>query len=274
MCLKKRTILDNKKSNFREMKKNINDFPILTILYLLGAGGFGLAILKFLIYSFKLSPNVLLMDLLSLLFFLALLFFADKSIRSMRSHQQTVDEECNALRKRSQIEKEALQEKVAIYEEKENEALRFASYQEKIMQQIFENKSVLKDKHRFLHLLSELFQAGAVILYKETKPKGNFDVEAIYAIPEDFQPRSFVEGEGLNGQAVADGVPMVIEDIPEHFLPISSGLGSSSSVYLYLLPVMKEGRCTHLIEMATFVKSDIARLWEELSKKLVEKEVL
>jgi len=256
------------------MKKNINDFPIVTILYLLGTGGFGLMLLKFLIYSSQLTPSVLLMELCSLLFFLALVFLADKSIRSLRSHQRLIDKENDELQRRLQLEKEILQEKVTIYEEKENEALRFSSYQEKIMQQLFENKSVLKDKYRFLHLLSELFQAGAIILYKETEPKGHFDVEASYAVPEDFCPQSFVEGEGLNGQTVTDGVPMVIEDIPDHFLPVSSGLGHSAPVILYLLPVIKNGRCTHLFEMSAFVKNDIERMWEELSIKLVDKGIL
>ena len=172
------------------------------------------------------------------------------------------------------MEKEKLQEKVALFEEKENDAIRFASYQERMMRQIFENKSILKDKHRFLHLLSELFQAGAIILYKETELNGHFDVEASYAVPEEFQPQSFVAGEGLNGQAAVDGVPRVVEDIPGHFLPVSSGLGHSSPVFLYLLPVMKEGRCTHLFEVATFVKSDIEKLWQEIAGRLVEKRIL
>lgn len=263
-----------KNTNFREMKKNINDFPIVTILYLLGAAGFGLALLKVLLCSSQLTPKVFLLEFCSLLFFFALVFLSDKSIRSFRSHQHMVDKENKELLRRLKMEKELLQEKVAAYEEKENEAHRFSSYQEKIMKQLFENKSLLKDKHRFLHLLSELFQTGAIILYKETEPKGHFDVEASYAVPEDYHPQPFVEGEGLNGQTVADGVPMVIEDIPDHFLPVSSGLGHSAPVILYLLPVIKNGRCTHLFEMSAFVKNDIERMWEELSTKLVDKGIL
>lgn len=261
-------------SNFEEMKKNINDFPIITILYLLGTAGFGLALLKFLIYSSQLPPRVLLIELCSLLSFLAVVFLADKSIRALRSYHRLVDTENSHLQRSLQTEKELLQDKLAVYEERENEALRFSSYQEKIIQQLFADKSVLKDKHRFLHLLSELFQAGAIILYKETEPKGHFDVEVSYAVPEDFYPQPFVEGEGLNGQAVADRVPMVIEDIPDYFLPVSSGLGHSSTATLYLLPVIKNGRCTHLFEMSAFVKNDVERMWEELSAKLVEKEIL
>lgn len=260
--------------NNESMKKNNNNFPILPLLYALAGAGFVLAIFRFIISTTQQNSTIQLLDIISLLCFLAFIFLADRRIRQKKQKTATLFKECEALHKRMKLENETLKEKLAKYEERESDIVRFTSYRDKVIKRIFENKSILKDEHKFLHLLSEVFQAGAVVLYKETKPNEQFIVQASYAVPESFQPQPFMVGEGLNGQAAADGVPMKVEDLPEHFFPITSGLGSSVSASLYLLPVMKEGKCTHLFEMVTFGKDDIARLWSDLAEKMVEKGIL
>jgi hypothetical protein len=171
-------------------------------------------------------------------------------------------------------EKSLLLKRLEDYEQKENEDKHLASYQEKMMKKLFSHPKSAKDRHHFLHLLAETFRAGAAILYKETEPLGQFVVEQSYALPEDYYPKAFAAGEGLNGQAVLNQTPIVIRDLDEGMLPITSGLGQSESVCLYLLPVIIDDRCKYLIEMVTFHEADIDKMWNEIATQLVDKNIL
>jgi hypothetical protein len=173
-----------------------------------------------------------------------------------------------------ETEKNQLLTKLADYEHKENEDKRFASYQDKMLKKIFNDPHKTDDRHHLLHLLSETFRAGAAILYKETEPLGQFVVEQSYALPEDYHPKDFSAGEGFNGQAVVDQTPMVIRDPDEAMLPVTSGLGQSKQVCLYLLPVVIDQRCKYLVEMVTFHEAEIDKMWHQIATQLVEKHIL
>jgi hypothetical protein len=114
----------------------------------------------------------------------------------------------------------------------------------------------------------------AVVLYKKNELSGSFAVEASYGLPEEFVIQPFVKGEGLHGQAVEAGSPALVEDIPDDYVPVHTGLGSSRNYFLYMLPVMANNDCTGLIELMTFRETDIQRLWPGVMEKLIEGDVL
>lgn len=254
------------------MRKYLKKITPLYLLYAIGFVGLILFLIKIFISNDSQFFSSKLVDTILLLLFILLLFVSDKIIRKAEKKAQV----CKALniesQKRLESENKHLKEKVQTLEEKENEALRISSYRDRVMQQISQKK--IRDKHNLLHLFAEMFQAGIVILYKETEQKEEFNVEATYAIPEDFKLDSFKLGEGLNGQAAKDGVPMVVKNIPNEYITISSGLGNTKQGFLYLLPIIKENRCIYLIEMLAFVNDDISKIWIDLSNKLVEKKII
>ena len=190
-----------------------------------------------------------------------------KKIESLQ-HQLETD--------RTEYEKQIkeLRDTVDRYEEKQNEATRFASYQDQVIGKISSDDRVYHEKHHLLYLLSELFHGMAVILYQKEEPSGHFVVEATYGLPDNFEPSSFQAGEGIHGQAVNDQRPELIEDVPEDYVEVNTGLGSSRSYFLYMLPVIRNQQCTGLIELLTFRESDVERIWPGVMKKLVEKEIL
>lgn len=59
-------------------------------------------------------------------------------------------------------------------------------------------------------------------------------------------------GESLPGQAVKDKRILYITHVPENYLPVISGLGSSDPGYLLILPIIEEDRDLGFIEIATF----------------------
>ena len=55
------------------------------------------------------------------------------------------------------------------------------------------------------------------------------------------EPTSFRLGEGLVGQAAADGRRVLVDDLPAGYLPIRSGLGATAPRAVVVLPVLFEG---------------------------------
>jgi CheY-like chemotaxis protein/HAMP domain-containing protein len=67
-------------------------------------------------------------------------------------------------------------------------------------------------------------------------------------------------GEGLVGQCAADRQMMLISQVPEDYIQISSGLGEAPPRGLVVLPVLFEGETRAALELATFDEFDEIRL--------------
>ena len=150
-----------------------------------------------------------------------------------------------------------LKNKLSLVEASENKRLGNISKEEdiiKILNDFHENKTGFGG---LLSYISDKFRAAGAILYAQSKPESDFIVEAVFGLPEEFKPSPFALGEGLNGQAVLDAKPVIIEDIPDDYFCATSGLGNSKPKYLYLLPIIKEGKNKVLIELISFEKNDL-----------------
>ncbi|HHU59107.1 MAG TPA: hypothetical protein GXZ39_12535 [Bacteroidales bacterium] len=243
-------------------------------VFFLAALAFGLVIGKLLLLPASTPAGLYILEFLALLLFLAIVYLADMNYRMADKQLTKSKEQYQSERKDWNSEKELLKERIAAYEALQNDAQRFASYREKILKELFEGSRSKTDRHHFLFLLAETFKAGAAVLYRESEPEGTFIVEESYALPEDFEVAPFSKGEGLNGQAVADAQVKVVSGLDEEMLPISSGLGQTNGRWLYLLPVCKDGHCTHLIEMVCFQEVEVEKMWNEIASRLVSQAIL
>ncbi len=70
--------------------------------------------------------------------------------------------------------------------------------------------------------------------------------------------RSYVfrPGEGLVGQVARNKKSMILEDVPQGYLSVESGLGEIPPQVIYLKPILHEGRVIALLEMGLFNKPD------------------
>ncbi|MED1873345.1 ATP-binding protein [Brevibacillus borstelensis] len=75
---------------------------------------------------------------------------------------------------------------------------------------------------------------------------------------------AFEEGEGLVGQCAVENKVIQISKLPEHYVKISSGLGSSAPSSLILVPVSHEGQVLAVLELASFLP------FTELQRNLLE----
>ena len=120
-----------------------------------------------------------------------------------------------------------------------------------------------KSKSLLDYVIDE-FEAMAAIFYIFSEKENQFIVKETFGLQENYIPASFSINESLNGQSAIEGKPRIIEDIPENYFNVFSGLGQSMPKYLYLMPIMDNKKCVALIELAAFKKHDIVKIWKNI----------
>lgn len=124
------------------------------------------------------------------------------------------------------------------------------------------SKSGLQKK--FWELCNHL-NAVQAILYTtdttvpETDRNYHFTEGFAYTGNEDALP-SYHYGEGLIGQVAKNKAPITIEDIPDGYLKIVSGLGSARPAHILIFPVLKNNEVNIIFEFAFFDKPDEKKL--------------
>jgi methyl-accepting chemotaxis protein len=80
-------------------------------------------------------------------------------------------------------------------------------------------------------------------------------------------------GEGLIGQAAAGGQLLYLDEVPEGYIKIISGLGSASPRYLLIAPIKKENSVLGILEIASFahVTAEQRKFVEQSAELVAEK---
>ncbi|AJS60143.1 response regulator [Paenibacillus sp. IHBB 10380] len=94
---------------------------------------------------------------------------------------------------------------------------------------------------------------GAVYIQGDPNHPNRLSVYGTYASSGDVLAKEVVEiGEGLIGQSAMDKKAIYINKVPEDYLSIQSGLGSSSPVSLLVYPILFENELLGVVELASF----------------------
>lgn len=108
---------------------------------------------------------------------------------------------------------------------------------------------------RGLQEICHQLEAGQGALYRIVQD-GNKHVvrlESGYALGKgESTVIEYEVGEGLVGQVAASGKKLYIDDVPDGYITVLSGLGKASPRYLLIVPMGKEGAVEGVIEIATF----------------------
>ena len=126
-----------------------------------------------------------------------------------------------------------------------------------------------------LNQLCKVLQAGQGALYiAQTKGgKRMLELQANFALAlGESETIAFEFGEGLVGQSAASGTSLYIDEIPEGYINIVSGLGQAQPRYLFVTPMKKGTEIKGVIEVATFGELNEARRKkaEEMANILAE----
>lgn len=110
------------------------------------------------------------------------------------------------------------------------------------------------------HGLTEVcknLEAGAAAYYTVRKDgeKKVLQMNATYAMSlGESQRPTFEFGEGLVGQVAVEQNPINLDDIPEGYIKIISGLGSASPTHVLICPVKYGEELCGVVEIASFTK--------------------
>lgn len=154
---------------------------------------------------------------------------------------------------------------------KNNQIFDFAAIARKLVRRIPESASMKEVSELLLKNLARELEIMSGIFY--VRKKTLFEPIATYAINSPVLPSSFREGEGLNGQVSLNMQIMLITRLPEEFLEVYSGLGSSRPSYLVIVPFIHKNRTIAVLECTGFRYDphEIENLFRVFSRDLMEK---
>lgn len=115
---------------------------------------------------------------------------------------------------------------------------------------------------------------GAIYLAYEDTGHRKLELKSGYALGiSESASITFDFGEGLIGQCAANGRTLYVDDVPEGYIKIISGLGSASPRYLLIAPIKKEEKVIGVVEIASFsgISEDQRKFVEESAQLLAEK---
>ena len=102
-----------------------------------------------------------------------------------------------------------------------------------------------------LNAICNKLQAGQGAVY--VLQNRTLELKYGYALAHDRQSSiTFEIGEGLVGRVAAQNEELYIDQLPEGYITVYSGLGSASPTYLAIVPMTKEGVVKGVLEIASF----------------------
>lgn len=151
----------------------------------------------------------------------------------------------------SEIITKELEEQVEEKTEEIAEEVSFKEWTDNLLKKT-KKESLAGFAESLLAMLSKEFEVVQGLYFSLDKKSGNFIKVADYAYYSDIPPREFMIGETISGQVAKNQKTMKITDIPEGYITVLSGLGSSSPSNLLIMPVINENETTGIVELAFF----------------------
>lgn len=127
-----------------------------------------------------------------------------------------------------------------------------------------------------LQTVCKQIEAGQGALYRmiEEGNKRKVELKSGYALSiGESTVIKYEVGEGLIGQAAANGNTLYVDDVPEGYIKIVSGLGSASPKHLLIVPVKNNNQVLGVFELASFtpISEDQRKFVEESAQLLGDK---
>jgi putative methionine-R-sulfoxide reductase with GAF domain len=138
---------------------------------------------------------------------------------------------------------------------------------ESVNQTLKSAKSEKEILHSGLQAICKQLEAGqgALYLIKDIDGKRKLELQSGYALNvAESAVITFEVGEGLIGQAAATGRTVYLDDVPDGYIKVISGLGSASPRYLLMASLKQGDRVIGTLEIASFSPLD------EHQRKFVE----
>lgn len=116
---------------------------------------------------------------------------------------------------------------------------------------------------------------GAIYAVNESEEKRTVELQGGYALNiGESTTINYEFGEGLIGQAAVSGRSLYVDDVPEGYIKIVSGLGSASPKYLLIVPMKRNDQVLGVMEIASFTAlSEDSRKFVEEAGQLIANQI-
>jgi len=137
---------------------------------------------------------------------------------------------------------------------------------------ISEQTDLLKFAETVLKSFSKNFQIVQGIFYLFNKESNKYESIANYAHYQTDIIKSFEIGEGIVGQVAKNKKLLHIDNVPDNYIKILSGLGEGSPRFLLFLPIIHEEQTIAILEYASFIEPPINydKVFSLIASKLSE----
>jgi putative methionine-R-sulfoxide reductase with GAF domain len=123
------------------------------------------------------------------------------------------------------------------------------------------SESIEDYTEKILLNLARQFNLVLGVFYLKNDKTSEFYHVSTYAWASETPPSSFIAGEGLNGQVAKNRIIMKVDNIPDGYIKVTSGLGTSSPRNLLIIPLLINKETIGIIEIASFMEFDRLTEW-------------
>lgn len=142
------------------------------------------------------------------------------------------------------------------------------------IQKLLPSRSLAIEKftEEVLQNMADPFHMVQGLLYVKNPNEDLFHCYAQYAYFSENKPVEFRTGEALPGQAVKNKMIVALDNVPDQYMTVASGLGKSHPKQLVLVPLKNTDEVIGLIEFATFapLSEKQYKALEGISKKVAD----
>ena len=257
------------------MKEKRKAITIL-IIYIIVSIVFGLSAFKYLAPKF-ISANTIIG--IFALVSIAMTVYALVTVRKIGLQQDgsTISTAADYFADQDQKEKARKeQEKIDKELKRRREAEIKKTIAEKVEEMTADTEQITDPEKYFDQLLINLSKAIAIVqgvAYTLNRQTQTYSMVSTYAFYTTDTSRTFAIGEGIPGQVAKDKKLLFINDVPEGYIKIVSGLGSSSPRYMGVIPIIHGDETIALLEISTFEKPevDLVEFQKQFNEKVSEK---
>jgi len=162
--------------------------------------------------------------------------------------------------------------KVFVDDSGNDDLLNVESYLSKIIPKANSKLDLEKYTEKILSNIAKEFDIVQGLFFVKEKETEVFNIAGKYACFGEDDPKSFKTGESLSGQVAKNMKALILEEIPENYVTILSGLGSSTPDHVVIIPIIFENKTIAIIELASFkeFKSNFIDLFEGMASEIAK----
>ncbi|HEY0656489.1 MAG TPA: PAS domain-containing protein [Chryseosolibacter sp.] len=102
---------------------------------------------------------------------------------------------------------------------------------------------------------------GAIFLAKTQSETEGLELISCYAYQKrKYVTRQLAPGEGLAGQCFLEKDVIYLTEVPDNYIKITSGLGEALPRCILLVPLLNDGACVGVIEIASFTRFELFQI--------------